>query len=365
VMKQLEGKTKLNQKQLILAGGGIAIVLLAIVLSMMGAPPPPPAVAPQPQTNEASADHPNSKEAMELAVKYAGFKATAIPGYWYENTSESTKPTHSFGMNSTQSNQKIVFLVMDTTAPVDDLSNFVGLPPYADVYRVEKISDAKVDESYQILGDGYFHAFVGRYQKQTVDPGDEGKDRTVTLLVGSFPSPEKGKSILVIGRALDKDKQYDYKSTIWLCDQMATDYTARGNDKRQGTKKMVTDGASKENKSVEAERPLASDKEIDDFTKHIEQDIQAKLKLPDDVNDLLAKKKTKGLKSAMNVVISSADGKITKLEFTQQSDTTDLNDALGRAVSGSAPFADPPNTKDGSLQFTVSLDKDTIRVARL
>ena len=48
----------------------------------------------------------------------------------------------------------------------------------------------------------------------------------------------------------------------------------------------------------------------------------------------------------MNVVISSADGKITKLEFTQQSDTTDLNDALGRAVSGSAPFADPPNTKE-------------------
>ena len=173
-MKQLEGKTKLNQKQLILAGGGIAIVLLAIVLSMMGSPPPP-AVAPQPQTNEASADHPNSKEAMELAVKYAGFKATAIPGYWYENTSELTKPTQSFGMNSTQSNQKIVFLVMDTTAPVDDLSNFVRFPPYADVYRLEKISDAKVDESYQILGDGYFHAFSEGIRSRQSSPAKTGR----------------------------------------------------------------------------------------------------------------------------------------------------------------------------------------------
>ena len=179
-------------------------------------------------------EHESSEKAVKIAAQYAGFKATAIPGYWYEETSDVTKPNLSFGMNSEQGNQKVLFVVFDTTAPVDKLDSFVGLPPYTDVIRLtpSDMKDAKLDENNQLLGTGNLHWFVARYARQ--EP-PQGEDSNAVILTGAFPSKKPGKSILVIGRGLTPGKAYDYKSTLWLCDQMSSDFTASGNAERSGS----------------------------------------------------------------------------------------------------------------------------------
>jgi hypothetical protein len=361
VLKQLEEKTKLPQKQLKMVGGGIVILLLLGVIAMLaggGSPPPPPTVT------TSSNEHPSSEKATNAAVKYSGFKATPIPGYWYEDTSESTKPNDSFGMSSEQSNQRILFVIMDNMAAVSNLQSFVGLPPYCDVFRASDLGDLKIDEGYQVLGDGNFHWFVGKYTRQS--PA-EGEGPVEQILIGAYPSPQKGTAILVIGRALAKNKSYDYKSTLWLCDQMATDYTATGNSKRTGEgehKMIVGSGTTTAAKSSDADKPLASDSDIDEFAKHVAADIQDKLKIPDDAKEELKKKK-KGLKASINVGISGEDGKINKLEITQQSEVDALNGALSKAINAATPFKDPPRTKEGTINVTVTLDKEQkIKVTR-
>jgi hypothetical protein len=340
-----------------LIGGGLAVLLLVMLSSMMGGSPPPTTQGPVVEQG-----HPNSEKAMKVAVEYAGFKATAIPGYWYEETSDITKPNLSYGMNSEQGNQKIIFTVFDTTAPVDKLDNFVGLPPYTDVYRAtpQDIKENKIDENNQLLGSGNLHWFVCRYARQNPPAGE---DANAVILIGAFPSTKPGKSILVIGRALKPDKSYDYKSTLWLCDQMASDFTASGNEERSGSKKVSIDSGTSTATAAE-EKPLATDKELDAFAGQIQQTIQSKLKLPDDVQEEMKKKKPKGLKSSINVGINTSDGTITKLDITQQSEPDSLTQALSKAINASTPFVDPPRTKDGSVKVVVSINKDQVKVER-
>jgi len=158
------------------------------------------------------------------AVDVAGLKETPIPYYSYEDTSKLTKPTPSFGINSERDNQKILFLVFDNMAPVQDLTFLARMPPFTNVERAASLPDTKFDENYQLLSGGDFHWFVGKYTKQNPEPGEEPIE---TVLVGAYPAAEKGKSIVVVGNRLNKDSPYDYKSTLWLCDQMDSNFTAR------------------------------------------------------------------------------------------------------------------------------------------
>jgi hypothetical protein len=246
---------------------------------------------------------------------------------------------------------------MPTTAPLDNLKNFIGLPPFSDVYRDEtSASDSKVDENSQVLGNGYFHWFVGRYIEQ--HPG-QGEDPHVLILIGAFPSPEAGKSILVIGRQLKPGGVYDYKSASYLIDQMASDYTANGNVNRtkEKPKSIGGDGKTDEQKKEES-MPLATDKEIDQFATQIAADIQSKLKVPDDAQEELKKKKPKGLKATINVGISTQDGTITKLEITHPAEIDSVTSALSKAINSSAPFKDPPRTKEGTISLEVTVNKE-------
>jgi len=358
LMADLEAKTKIPQKQLLILGGGVIAIIIVLIVSMSGGGgggSAPPTVS-----TDQSSGHPNSEKAMKLAVKYAGFKPTAIPGYWYEDTTDLTKPDfESFGVYSDQANQKLLFVVMPTTAPLDKLRNFIGLPPYADVFRADSgNNDIKVDESSQVLGNGYFHWYVGKYTMQ--HPAD-GEDPATMILVGAFPSPETGKSILVVGRALKSGGVYDYKSASYLIDQMASDYTAQGNaDRTKQKPKSVDEGENKtasSDKKAE-EMPLATDKEIDQFAVQLADDIQSKLKAPDDAQDELKKKKPKGLKATINVGINTQDGTITKLEITHPAEIDSITQALSKAINSAAPFKDAPRTKDGSMNVEVTVNKD-------
>lgn len=363
-LRQVQDKTNLNQKQIVL-GGTIAVMLVVLLVVMMSgssSPPPPTTKAP------VTAEHPQSESAMKIAVENAGFKATAIPGYWYEDTSELTKPSPSFGMSSEQANQKLLFVVMDNMGPVDNLESFVGLPPYSNVFRAEsgELKNVKVDENKQLIGNGALHWFVGRYNKQEPAAGENPQE---LILIGGFPSPKPGKSILVIGKSLSKDKHYDYQSSLFLIDHMASDFTAQGNAERTNdpSKKndlIVSTGTTTATGEPEVEKPIATDAELDSFAKKVEDDIQAKLKLPEDVQEELKKKKSpKGFKSEINVRVNGA-GAINKLEITQQADLESMSPALERAINGAAPFKDTPRTKDGNIDLIVTLVRDDIKVSR-
>lgn len=360
-IKKLQAKYKLSNAQLVMIGAvviGLPLCALVALTSNSGSAPPPPVVV------DSGPTHKSSEKGMQTAVDMAGFKATAIPGYWYEDTSEQTKPAPSFALLSEQSNQKVEFIVFDDMSPVSNLSNFVGLPPFSDVFRADSLEKTKIDENFQVLGDGNLHWFVGHYQrpKDKDHPNDQVTEK---LLVGAFPSPVKGKSILVEGRALTPGSEYDYKTTLWLCDQMAADYTARGNAARTGedSKKLLvgTDTKTDTSDDAQKEKSLASDEDIDTYCKKLEEILQPKLKLPDDVQEALHKKKPVKINAGLKVGFSE-DGKVTKLEITQQPSMGSAMDALTKDVNACAPYENVPHTKEGTLTLLVKLNDDKITV---
>ncbi|HEY9775017.1 MAG TPA: hypothetical protein V6C81_14730 [Planktothrix sp.] len=359
-LKKIQEKTKLSNQHLIGIAVVLCIVAILVVPSLLA--PPNNNTAPPAAT---SSDHQSSEKAMKVAVENAGFKATAVPGYWYEDTSDITKPQASFGLYSEQSNQKLIFVVIDDTSPIENLSNFCGLPPFCDVYRASNLTDIKLDEGSQLLGDGALKYFVGRYDTKV--PSTDGHFVKESILIGSFPSPKAGKSILIIGRAFDAAKGYDYKTALWLCDQMGEDFTAHGNATRTGGGNVVTGTATSTSTSTSTgseEKPFATDAQVDTFIKSMQTHIQGKLKVPDDVVDEMKKHHPQKLKAALTVTVSCTDGSITKMEINDQSDFESQTNALQRAVSSSAPFDDPPRVKDGSLTVKVSINKDKIKVER-
>jgi hypothetical protein len=361
-LDKISKQTGVSKNQVILFAGGLVAILI-ICLSMFGGGGNSGPVTP---TKSATEEHANSSKAMDLATKYAGFKSTTPPGYWFEDTSDITKPAVSFGIYSQQANQKLMFLIMDDMSPVQDLSSFVGLPPYVPVLRCERATDVKVDEGNQIIGDGYLHWFYGRYQKEKLAKKDE--DPNMLVLVGGYPSPEKGKSILLVGRAMNEDIPYDRQAALFLVDQMASDYTANANRIKVAQGKPVvantgttTDATTTTGQKAE-DKPLATDKELDAFAKSAQEQIQDKLKIPDDVQEELKRKHPMPLKATLNVGISDDDGSVTKLELTKQAQMDSLNQALEKAVNSAAPFKDPPRTKDGTIGILVSINKDQLKV---
>lgn len=152
---------------------------------------------------------------------------------------------------------------------------------------------------------------------------------------------------------------YDYRSTLWLCDQMAADYTARGN-----TSKYASTSNLDENKTAGAgEKTLASDDEVDDWVTEQQPLIQAKVELPDDLQEAIDKKKKVKIKTGLKVTIAE-DGSITKLEITEPSDNDAINNTLTKAVNAVVPYNKVPHTKEGSVTMVVKLNADKIRTKR-
>lgn len=358
-LKQMQERYTITKKQLLIAAA-IILGCSMVAASMINRPHPP-----VPQTTTATTDQwqsGNAEKAVKIAVNFAGFKGTAPPGYWYQDTSEITKPAQSFGLCSKTSNQKLLFVVFDNMAPVQNLVNFVGLPPFVnDVPKALNPTAARVEEDFQVIGSGHFHWFLGKY-------GTE--DHAERILTGAYPSPVKGKSILVVGRPYMDNTHYDYKTSLWVIDQMAADYTQQGNAAKTAgpANKNYIGGSPQANvttgtETAKPERSIASEEEIDQFLKTIQESIEAKLSLPEEVTPELQKKKSKKLKVTINLAIDD-DGVVKKIDIGQPSELEKVTDAVVKAITSAAPFAEAPRTRQGLLTVKVKLKRDKIKVEK-
>lgn len=358
-LKKLKDKYGVTDQQLMIAAG---IILGFPLLGMMFCSSPSQTVAPVPATDtttQGPSSHANAEKAVQVAVEQAGFKATTPPGYWYEDTAEITKPSASFGLYSERANQKIIFTIVDDMSPYNNLENFTGKPAYTDVLT----TDTKlVEEGNQILGHGQFKWSVSRY----LNP--KGGDKLV--LTGAFPAPSKGKSVLVVGTNLKDATVYDYKSTLFAVDQMATDLTAKGNEARMneagkmgGQKGTGATTGTDTSDTTPAEKPIATDEEVTAYLKKMEELIQSKLVLPDEAQEEMKKNKPKKLRVTVTLGIDE-EGNVKKIELTKMSELDRVNSAVEKAINANAPFKDVPNMKDDKLTVLVMLNKDKIKLER-
>ncbi len=367
----LQKKYKLSNKQMALAACGIAALPLILMTSMCA---PQSAVVPTVVPSVAET-HKASEETVRNAVDFAGFSGTAIPGYWFTDTKESTAPVKSFGMESEQSNNKALFMIMDDASAVNNIQNFIPKPlNQDDVAPI--ITDQKVafDVSSSLLGIGNLQTSIQNYRLKN------DLEHQVKIVTSAFPSPVAGKSILVISRALDPAKPYDPRATEFLIDSMevvlknraAEIVKADPQSNRGGLKDdtsaitkvdkntTTTTGSATGTTTAEDESKFASDDDLDKYCTSVASEIEKKLRLPDDAKELVAKKKLKKLKEAITIAIDDG-GMVKKMDITKAPELESMSPALQKAINGSSPFADAPKTKDQQWQIKVIYDGEHVK----
>jgi len=350
--KKLKEKYNVTNKQLAIAGG---VVALPLVMMMMCSSPTPPPTAVVPGTDTAaSVVHQNSDKAMQNAVEFAGFKATPPPGYWFEDTTPITgENTKSFGLYSERANQKCIFVINDDLMPCKNLSNFTGKPLYVEIPAGGETKT--IEENHQVFGEeGDFHYYGMKYGFG---------DTTVTALVGSFPAVDPTKCVLMIGQSLQDKAQYDYKSGVWLVDQMGSERTKRGNKELLAKEKADNPDATTTGTTTGAS-DVATPEQVAEYLTKTGEKIQGGLTLPNEVADELKKKKSKKLK--VRVVVGVDDeGKLTKIDISEPSELESVTNSVVKAINSATPFDTPPKTKSGKLSLKISLDMDKITVEQL
>lgn len=370
-LKKLQKQYGITDKQAKI-GGGVLIGCLLMMVMCVGIPkgaktdttPSKPIVQPIAKTPA------SDKKAVQLAVDEGGFSATAPPMYSYVDTSDLTAPTPSFGLNSEQANQKILFIVYDDLAPLTSLNNFCGKPPFQEVDRADA-SSSVIDSSEQILGAGKLKWILGRYTKA-------GLKEPIHIMLASFPAAKEGKSILVVAQAFDdKGKRaYNHKTTLFVLDEIASEMTAKRNEEVLSTSnsdKGATatdeddeefdeseDGASDTKK---ASSKISTEEEEDQFLVDAQTVLQEALDLPENLISVAEKyetenQKPKKWKEGGLLVGVDPEGHVKRIELlsTEQNDKTEtLNKALEKAVQKVEMFKDAPITKRGEFQFQVRL----------
>ncbi len=327
-------------------------------------PTTPVAVKPAPKV-----EHPSSPEAAQLAASCAGFPQTPPSGYWYEDTQSLTNSTKSFALKSTVHNQNVGFLVFDDASALQNLKSFTARPPLTGL--TGEIFGEKIAEGTETLDRGAFNWYLGRYKGEGLEiikdgvvwkpgPDDDAPppaDPALlarTIFLGSFAGKPPHGSILVVGKAMDLTKPYDYKSTIWLVEQMS----------KSPDSKAPSDAGNQETQD-KSTGPVAyaSDEEVDKFCTNIQEKLQSKYSLPSDIKDDIAKKKLKRPKVAVMLDIDT-DGQLKKIEITDPGETEKVTNILVKDVNACVPYQNVPNTKEGVVTVVVTLKKDQIKVER-
>lgn len=351
-VKVMQKKTGLTKKQLAIAG---AVLVPLFLLTLLNLPKPPAAVKTEPgqTTTTAVNSHPNSEKARELAVKSAGFKVNPIPEHWYEDTSEISKPNNSFGVYSERANQKIIFTEFPDGSPVNNLSAFMGKPPYTDTTIA--LNEPIVEQGKQVLGDGSLNYMIVRVNNK------EGVEKKI--LLASFPSIIPGKSFLVVGQPLSTETgsvTYDSKAAIGIIDQMASERTQLATQNDDG--EQAVDAGDDEDGGPAKE---ASSEEIKAFYAQVKDAIKEKLVLPDFAQEELKKEKGKRKKWRIRLTVGvDGDGNVKRLEkeALTDEDNEKISSALQRAVNAAAPFKKVPHTKKPELIFLVKLSGEKVKV---
>jgi hypothetical protein len=375
----LQKKYNLTNKQMAMAGCAVVALPLMAMLSLCsgGGSSSNNSSLLAPDTKVATA----SAETVKLASDFAGFSGIAIPGYRYKDTMEITKPVKSFGMESEQSNVTILFLIFDDYSAVSNLKNFVNKPFYQDdiVPIDEEIGSKLTPQPPSLLGTEKLQTFIEPYVWK------KDSEKQLKILVGSFPSPQGGKSILVIARALDPAQPCDLRTVQYLIDQMeivlknraastsvdehsrvggtidnTTTVVKKDKPSGTGTETSTTTGTGT---GTTTGAKFATDEELDKYTQTVADLVLEKLKLPDDAQELHDKKKFKKLKTTYTIRIDN-DGKVTKLEQTKLADLDSVNHALTKAINGAAPFKDPPYTEANGWDIVLKYDGEKIKGER-
>lgn len=373
-IRKLQKKHGVTNKQ---AAIGLAVVCLPILLVPMcsGGGSPPPSKTPEAQQAPSKVSHPSDKKAVELAVEGAGFSATAPPMYWYQDTSDITQPTPSFGLYSDQANQKLLFIIYNDDAPVKQLRSFAGKPPYTTVDRAD-VGSAIVDSGNQILGATKLEWILGKYQK----PQAKGDPLTVPIMLASFPAAKEGKSVLIVGQAYDEtgSRTYNHKTSLFVLDELASELTGRAIEGGQ-----VESSAKKSDDSEEDDEDfgdaktdmpvkMSTEEEIDAFIEKAAPILQEALVLPDNIQEMAdsyeaENKAPKKWKNAGLLIGVDREGLIKRIQVlnVKSDDQTDtINKALEKAVQKVATFKDPPVVKELEFQFKVRLMGKEIKLQK-
>jgi hypothetical protein len=357
-LRSLQKPLALSRHQ-IMVGSGVLVLGAAIMMMLSGGPKHEPPPAPPPgQTKPADdkmAGLNDVQKAIMVAGKYACFKDTPPDEYKYLDASKETNGALSFILSSPTRNQHVLFVVLDSTAAVDDLSLVCVKVPYTDYQpngdyrRLEK--PPLIEKGTSEWGALKFNYVVGRYPKDA--------DTFERALVGAYRSPEPGKAILVIAHS-DKGENFDYNTTLWLIQTMAADYIAKhpNPDAEQSGSQDTKAGTSEENKAKttegadkQGEQKEATPEEISDYVKKVEEMLKTKY--------TPSKSKAK----ASMIVGVSEDGSLNKLDLTNPSDEDDFNQTLQKLVQ-SAKYPPAPHTKDGSIALKVTISGGKLSVEK-
>lgn len=372
-LKKVQKQLKMSNQQAMIAGGGLLLIPLILLTMCIPKAPPPEATSTGPKPVSITRTKPSDKKAVQLAVDEAGFSATVPPMYNYTDTSEITAPTISFGLESEQANQKILFIVYDDLAPLQSLNNFVGKPPFQEVDRVADTANVIVDSSEQILGAGKLKWILGRYTK----PGAEGK---IQIMLASFAAVKPGKSILVVAQAFDaKKRAYNHKTTLFILDEVASELTASANPPSPSSSGHGDDPSVKPEEEEEEEdedgntksTTESTEEEIDQFITDAQGVLQEALDLPDNLIEQAdayeaENKKPKKWKEGGLLIGIDNEGNVKRIELLSTDPKAEaLNRTLEKAVQKVAKFKNPPTTKKPEFQFKVRLQGKEIFIQKL
>ncbi len=386
-LKKLKKKYNVSNTQV---GLGVAVLCLPLMMMVMCSHHPgPEADAPVEQAHPVAKTPPSDKKAVQLAIDEGGFSPTAPPMYWFADTTDQTSPSPSFGLNSEQANQKILFIIYDDLAPVDSLKQFVAKPPYVEVDRCDYNSDV-LDRGSQILGGGKMGWILSKYTA----PGVQDK---ILMMLASFPGIKDGKSILVVAQAFDPTKIYNHKTTLFVLDEIASEMTAKANsellektnqktaaedeeeeeDSAESSPTSVaktetsssssasdedSDEETADESSPEKSYKYATDEQIDEFLTEAQKQLQESLDLPENVSDAADKfeaayQKPKKWKEGGLLVGVDPEGVVKRIELlpVPSNDKTEaLNKALESAVQATK-FKNAPLTRKPEFKFQVRL----------
>jgi len=367
-LKLLQKKSGLTDKQVMLGGAfAVGFPLFALMFCM----PPPPPQAPL-EAPEAKFEHHSSSEAVRLGVS-VGFKGLAPPEYWYEDTSKITAPARSFGLYSDTNDQKLLFVIFDDMSAVQNFENFLVKPPFVKLSEVAPIQKVRADDGSQTFGYGSLKWMAGNYLVETTAGNDTGVQK---MLIAAFQAKNQTQSVLVIGRPLKDKPVYDYKSALWLIDQMGEDFTKDENEKKIGSAPGITNTSVKS----AAKKPAAGDEDDEDkekkpagkvataddikkFLDSAQKQITAKYVLPDGMAQDVKDPKSKRLHVNLTIAIDN-DGKVIKEDMTDPSGLDKVDNSVLNAVKAAAPFKGAPQTDSNSLSLLIKLRRDKIKVSQ-
>jgi outer membrane biosynthesis protein TonB len=328
---------KFSKIQILGAGGGMFLIGLLMSMGAMMSPKPsavptPAAVNTSTSTSTASSSGQptvSGADSMKQAVSIASFKQTALPPFVYTDTSKDTMPKPSFGLESEQANQKILFVVWpnpDVRAAVDSNTK---TPPFIPLVPFEY--GGRIDEGTSEMHNMYWKAW--RY----LNKGDkEGKNQKATAaLIGCFTTNQPDKSILVVAYPYKGEGELDYKNTINTIERMFTET----NSSESGTSSPAATQASAE--------------EVQAYRQKVGESIKAAYKAPDGAD------RANKYQIVFNI---NSEGKIAKMETKYSSGMEDVDHSVEKAIQSKVPFPAPPKTSDGLVPMRVTVTPDEFTV---